>query len=248
VDRTLDQVYFYAGGAAFLSGTHAATSSFALTTGNTNPMGIVTDGASLWVVNSATTDRVYKYTTAGVSLGNWAIDPANGNPTGLTIDPTDVNHIWIVDSTTDSVYRYDNAAGVTSGSLAASAVWALASGNTSPQDIADPPPPLRPAAPAARRAVVAPPGGADWSGLIDLTVTRRGQPWGPTSPATNDDDEPSLVGVPGDEIGPVGGFVELARHPDGASAANELARGLWLDLAPEEATFFGSRFHRSRPV
>ncbi|MCS6852595.1 MAG: hypothetical protein NZ700_15675 [Gemmataceae bacterium] len=140
VDRGTDRVYYYAGGAAWTSGTRSAMSSFALVSGNTNPMGITTDGVSLWVVNSATTDRVYKYTTSGTHLGNWAIDPANSNPTGITIDPTNVNHIWIVDTTTDSVYQYNNAAGLTSGSLTASVVWALNSANGSPQGIADPPP------------------------------------------------------------------------------------------------------------
>ncbi len=45
-----------------------------------------------------------------------------------------------MDNGTDKVYQYAAAAGRTSGSQNASATFALASGNTNPQGIADPPP------------------------------------------------------------------------------------------------------------
>ena len=66
--------------------------------------------------------------------------PTTASPTGITIDPTNVNHIWIVDSGNASVYRYNSAAGRTSGSQSATSVFQLASSNTNAQGIADPPP------------------------------------------------------------------------------------------------------------
>jgi hypothetical protein len=103
----------------------------------------------LWVVNDSTTDKVFKYTLAGSLLGSWTIDAANASPTGITLDPTNVSHLWIVDNGTDRVYQYDNAAGRTSGSQSASTSFALAAGNTNPQGIADPPPPEMLLTPAA---------------------------------------------------------------------------------------------------
>ncbi|HEX5272776.1 MAG TPA: hypothetical protein VFW33_19900, partial [Gemmataceae bacterium] len=92
---------------------------------------------------------VFKYTLSGSPQGSWVIDPANASPTGLTINPNNVSDIWVVDSGTKKVYQYTAAAGLTSGSRSAAASFALASGNTNPQDIADPPPPDMPLTPAA---------------------------------------------------------------------------------------------------
>ena len=50
-------------------------------------------------------------------------------PPGITLDPAAPGHLWIVDSGTDRVYQYDNAVSRTSGTQAASASFALASGN-----------------------------------------------------------------------------------------------------------------------
>ncbi len=137
VDKGNDRVYFYSGAAARRSGSVAATSNFALGSGNTTPEGITTDGTKLWVVNSTATDKVFVYTIAGVLQGSWTI--GNTTPTGLTIDPSGASQsIWIVDSGTDRVYEYTNARTRISGSQAAANSFALAAGNTSPQDIADP--------------------------------------------------------------------------------------------------------------
>jgi Calx-beta domain len=162
-----DKVFKYAGAASALSGSLRATSSFALNSADTNPKGIVTDGTSLWVVDDGSSaDKVFKYTLAGGSLGNWTIDAANTHPTGLTIDPTDVSDIWIVDNGTDRVYQYTAAASRTSGSQSAAATFALAAGNTNP-------PPAAWRLPAAGRATAAPPAdparGA-WPVGIDLTA------------------------------------------------------------------------------
>jgi hypothetical protein len=83
--------------------------------------------------------KVFKYTLSGSLLGSWKIDPANTHPTGITINPSNVSDIWIVDSGTLKVYQYLGAAGRTSGSQNASATFALTAGDTNPQGIADPP-------------------------------------------------------------------------------------------------------------
>ena len=54
-------------------------------------------------------------------------------PTGIAISGSD---IWIVDKGTDTVYRYDEAVGVTSGELDASFSFQLDAGNAAPEGIA----------------------------------------------------------------------------------------------------------------
>ncbi len=141
VDSSSAKVYDYTGAASRLSGSQNAASSFSLASGksgNTNPQDIVTDGTSFWVVDG-TALKVFKYKLSGSSLGSWSIDPADTHPTGITINPSNVSDIWIVDSGTDKVYQYIGAASRTSGSQKAGATFALASANTNPQGIADPP-------------------------------------------------------------------------------------------------------------
>ena len=140
VDRGNDRVHYFAGGATRTSDT-GATSSFSLVAGN--PRGITTDGTYLWVVDAGT-DDVYKYTVGGTFLGSWALDNRNTVPKGITINPGNVSDIWVIDSTDDDIYQYTAAASRTSGSQSASNVYNLAAGNTNPQGIADPPPPLLP--------------------------------------------------------------------------------------------------------
>ncbi|MBL8821677.1 MAG: hypothetical protein JNJ77_03745 [Planctomycetia bacterium] len=141
VDAKQDKVFKYIGAASRLSGSQNAASSFSLSSGNKNPKGLVTDGTSFWVVDDSTTDKVFKYNVSGTLLGSWTIDAANASPTGLTINPASVSDLWIVDNGTDKVYQYAAAASRTSGSQSAAATFALAPGNTNPQDIADPPAP-----------------------------------------------------------------------------------------------------------
>jgi hypothetical protein len=142
VESSSDKVYRYIGAASRLSGTQTANSSFSLNTGNANPKDIVTDGQSFWVVDDATkTDKVFKYTTSGALVGSWTIDATNKAPTGIAIDPTNVNHLWIVDSGTDKVYQYNAGTTRISGSQSAALTFALASGNGNAQGIADPPAP-----------------------------------------------------------------------------------------------------------
>ncbi len=115
VDSKSDKVFRYAGAASRLSGSQNAASSFNLNSGNSAAKDIVTNGASLWVVNDTTTDKVFKYTIGGSLIGSWTIDSENAKPTGLTIDPANVSDIWIVDNGTDRVYQYSAAAARTFG-------------------------------------------------------------------------------------------------------------------------------------
>lgn len=140
VDAKQDKVFRYTGAASRLSGSQNAASSFNLNSGNASPKDLVTDGASIWVVNDAASDKVFKYNLAGTLLGSWTMSTSGANaPTGITLDPASPSHLWIVDSGTDRVYQYDAAVGRTSGSQSASTSFALAAGNTNPQGIADPP-------------------------------------------------------------------------------------------------------------
>ncbi len=142
VDSYSDKVYKFTGAASRLSGGQSAASSFKLAggrSGDPNAQDIVTDGTSFWVVDGSKL-KVFKYTLSGSLLGSWAIDSANTHPTGLTINPSNVSDIWIVDNGTDKVYQYVGAASRTSGSQTAAATFALNPYDTNPQGIADPPP------------------------------------------------------------------------------------------------------------
>lgn len=139
VDATQDRVYLYANAAGRVSGSQNAASSFNLNSGNTSPKDFVTDGSSLWVVNDSTTDKVFKYSLSGSLLGSWTITGAGASPTGITLDPSGGGQLWLADAGTRRVYQFDNARGLTSGSLSPSTSFALAAGNTTPQGIADPP-------------------------------------------------------------------------------------------------------------
>jgi hypothetical protein len=141
VDSQGAKVYRYTGAATRLLGSQNAASNFSLNSGNTSPKDIVTDGTNLWVVNDSTTDKVFKYTLSGSLVGSWTISGAGSSPTGITLDPSVVANMWVVDSGTKRVYQFDNAAGRTSGSQSPSTIFALAAGNTNPQGIADPPVP-----------------------------------------------------------------------------------------------------------
>ena len=135
VDRGNDRVHFFAGGATRTTNA-GANSNFRLAAGN--PRGITTDGTHLWVVDTGT-DDVYKYTVGGTLVESWTLGSRNTDPRGITIDPTNVSDVWVIDVKDDDVYKYIGAATLTSGSQSADFVFDLASGNTNPQGIADPP-------------------------------------------------------------------------------------------------------------
>lgn len=147
VDSKSDKIYRYAGAASRLSGSQNAASSFNLFDGrygnggasNLNPKDIVTDGASVWVVDDGTkVDRVFKYSiVTSSSMGYWTIDAANKAPSGIAIDPGSVGDIWISDSGTDRVYRYAGAVTRSDyGSQSAAGSFPLAPGDGNAQGIA----------------------------------------------------------------------------------------------------------------
>lgn len=150
VDNRSDKVFYYAGAANLPlnpqapPATIAATSSFSLvssppSTVNTNPKDIVSDGASLWVVDDGSkADKVFKYSVAGNYVGNWTIDSANKSPTGIALDPANIGNMWIADSGTDRVYQYAGVTARNSGTQAAASSFPLASGNSNPQGLVVP--------------------------------------------------------------------------------------------------------------
>jgi len=138
VDSRADRVYYFANAASLNNVTRTATSSFLLNSANRSPKDVVTDGVSLWVVNSSSTDFVFKYTIAGALQSSWALNTANSSPTGIALDPSNGSmDIWVVDNGTDRVYRYTNGRTAAAPVLASS--FALSATNTNPQGIADPP-------------------------------------------------------------------------------------------------------------
>jgi hypothetical protein len=141
VDAKGDKVYRYAGAASRLSGSQNAISNFGLNSGNKDPSDLVTDGTSIWVVNNSSTDKVFKYNAANGALDrSWTITGGGGSPTGITLDPSNtVMDLWIVDSTSDRVYRLPGARTTTATSVAATDPFLLATLNANPQGIADPP-------------------------------------------------------------------------------------------------------------
>src|SRR5262249_51465210 len=76
VDAKQDKVFKYAGAASRLAGSQNAASSFSLASADSNAKGIVTDGASFWVVDDGSADKVFKYSLSGSPIGSWTIDAA----------------------------------------------------------------------------------------------------------------------------------------------------------------------------
>ncbi|MCA9135963.1 MAG: tandem-95 repeat protein [Planctomycetales bacterium] len=139
VDANNDNVHRFVGGANFRSGRVEANSTFPLNGANRDATDIVTDGEHLWVVNDTTgLDSVFRYTISGTLEGFWDLSSTNPSPTGITLDPNDVSHLWTVDASTDRVYQYDSATSRLSGSQEPSVSFALATNNSDPQGIADP--------------------------------------------------------------------------------------------------------------
>lgn len=139
VDPTQDRMFYFAGGANLRTGRVAPTSSFPLNSGNLNATDVVSDGLHLWVLNDTlAADRVFRYTVSGTLEGSWGLSTTNPSPTGIALDPNHVNHLWVVDASTDRIYQYANATSRITGSQEPDLTWALSAGNTNPQGIADP--------------------------------------------------------------------------------------------------------------
>ncbi|QDV44265.1 Serine-aspartate repeat-containing protein D precursor [Stieleria neptunia] len=147
VDKKEKAVFYYATGKTHSGGDLDPTSSFSLNldddidSKNDHPKGLTTDGVSLWVVDDdGGTEKVFKYSIAtGALVGSWEIaDEALEEPRGITVDPNGGSTIWIVDKKSDTVYQFDDATGVVSGSESSDAMFALAGENADPEGIADP--------------------------------------------------------------------------------------------------------------
>ncbi len=158
VDNELDQLLYFANGAAMSEGVHAATASYALDPANGAASGIASDGQFVWIVDSVE-DKVFKYNATGLIVGSWSLDPANVDPQGITNDPTGFgNSLWVVDASTDQVFAYDDGANYVAGSQTATTTYPLAVANGSPRGISTPlpawllaqTPPTEPDAPSER--------------------------------------------------------------------------------------------------
>ncbi|MFN9719798.1 MAG: hypothetical protein ACK58L_13950, partial [Planctomycetota bacterium] len=183
VDSKSDKLFYYANAASRTAGTVNATGSWALGSGNTAAKDVVygSDGTRnyLWVINDASTDRVFRYvlnadgsivtsTTGTSAMISWNLNSVNKAPTGITLDPSQTSgSLWIVDSGTDTIYEYGNARGVTAGTLLPTS-YKLSSTNTNPQGLADPP-----AGSESSGSGVAGSYGADASGIRSQTRVGR---------------------------------------------------------------------------
>jgi RHS repeat-associated protein len=137
LDRADDRIYRYAGAASRRSGQQAPTSSFQLHQQNGDGYGLATDGNRFWVVDK-NAGAVFVYSLSGNYLGRWSIDPENKQPTGITLDPSGSQDVWIVDRHRNAVFRYENAKPLLTGARNAADSFSLGPGNVRPEGIADP--------------------------------------------------------------------------------------------------------------
>jgi IgGFc binding protein/Ca-dependent carbohydrate-binding module xylan-binding/Bacterial Ig-like domain (group 1)/Putative Ig domain/PKD domain len=136
VDDGTNRVLYFEDAAARRSGTSARTNQFGLDSANQSPKGLTTDGEFIWVVDSSS-DKIFVYDTDGKILNSWRLASENTDPTGLTIN-ADGDKLWVVDGKDDRVYIYSLSSLGPNHAARAMGSFALASGNTNPQGIADP--------------------------------------------------------------------------------------------------------------
>jgi hypothetical protein len=72
---------------------------------------------------------VYVYNTSGTALGMWTAGGLGATPEGIALDIRFGQDFWIVDSTTDKVYWYDNAGATLSGTVSSGANFPLTATN-----------------------------------------------------------------------------------------------------------------------
>src|SRR5262249_37754636 len=79
-------------------------------------------GTMEWVVDA--NKNVYVYSPGGTLLGSWSAGGLSSSAqlTGIATNGTD---IWLVDSSTDKVYKYTGAASLLSGSQSAASSFSL---------------------------------------------------------------------------------------------------------------------------
>jgi len=108
--------------------------NYSINSGNTAPRGAASNAAGdrVWVIDN--NRKVYVYDTSGGLLGSWSAGTlaSNASVQGIATNGTDV---WIVDSKSDKVYRYNGAASRLSGSQNAASSFSLNGSNSSPTDI-----------------------------------------------------------------------------------------------------------------
>ena len=136
VDDANNRVNRYAGAASRRADKQNRSDYFELANGNQNPKGITTDGQYLWVVDS-TSDKVFVYNLHGLCINWWNLDPANSDPSGITVNPSGTT-LWVVDHVDRRVYSYSKPILSYLGSQSASGKFPLAWGNSQPTGIADP--------------------------------------------------------------------------------------------------------------
>ena len=169
------RIFRFDKGAIVRSGGLEADHSFALRSNNTNPTGLVSDGWNIYVVDGSA--KVFAYDKNGQTLGNtqynpWQLDLANSNPTGVTLNPSGGNELWVVDKTANRVFRYNNGRGNhwwnNGGPQTASSTFNLPSGVTNIEGIADPlPAGWNPVTPAPTQPHI--PAPVDFTSLNDIT-------------------------------------------------------------------------------
>jgi RHS repeat-associated protein len=138
VDDSQNCVRFYAGGAQWRSGEHIQNSSFTLAPANEKPSDLTTDGEWIWVTDeSSDSGRVFVYDMSGNLLGNWNLDGAHSDPSGITLDAAR-GDIYVADRHEDQVFKYTGAATRLSGSQSADVRFQLESDNHNAEGIADP--------------------------------------------------------------------------------------------------------------
>jgi hypothetical protein len=126
-DATINRTYEYAADGASIE-------NYALAGGNTTPRGAasIAAGTTLWVGDK--NRKVYVYDADGGLQGSWTAGTltATAQVEGLATNGVD---IWIVDSKSDKVYRYANAAARRSGSQTAASNFSLNNANKNPKGI-----------------------------------------------------------------------------------------------------------------
>src|SRR5205807_4979621 len=116
----------------------------ALDSGNQSPSGMVTDGVNIWITDdNAGNNKVFVYNLAGIKLGSWTLDAADGSPCGITLNPNyfatgSTTDLWVIDRAAAKVFRYQGGSAWTSGTHSATSSFPLDPGNQHPEGIADP--------------------------------------------------------------------------------------------------------------
>ena len=127
-DSTKDRTYQYA------SSGELTIDHFSMNTGNTAPRGAASNaaGTTVWVADK--NRNIYVYNNSGTSQGSWTASSLSSTAKveGVATNGTDV---WIVDNTTDKVFRHTGAASRVSGSQSAASSFKLNSANSNPKGI-----------------------------------------------------------------------------------------------------------------